>query len=280
MKRLAMLLIFGLLSVASVQAQFAKPLKNKNDSHRVISLGATGSYTVNDMVYSAVTKSTSRLVYAPSFGLVAECNTMGLLSVGVEVSYVTRGGSKAFSKELLTSYSSTTFTRVNYDILLNGIELRIPVTLYFGNGKHLKPYFYVAPRFSVWMDGEVRWERTYDDASFPPQLFDSELTDAMIRPFDISAMAGVGLCGRMKLGRRLFFCKLDLGYGISVMSTFSQGEVNEEVVFQGWGNIDHEELGKRRLQNAEIRLTFLVPLQKPVDDACDFNQKPYRPNKP
>lgn len=277
MKKWLFILFFSVFAVLSAQAQFAKPLKKKADAKKVFSLGITGSFAANDMVYSTVSKSQFNPFFGPTFGLAAEWNTMQQLSVGLDVSYAMRGTKETFVTELLTSSSTTTFTRVNYSMSLNGIELRVPVTFYFGESEWVKPYVFVAPRVSIWMNGRVRWERTYDDASFQPMVFESELTNAMVQPYDISAEAGLGVCGKVKLGRRHLFVKLDLGYGMSVLSNYSKGEVEQQVTFEGWGDIAHEHLGQRRLQNLEARLTLLLPLQKPAADACDFNQKSYRP---
>lgn len=279
MKQRFFILFFSAFAVLSAQAQFAKPLKKKADAKKVFSLGITGSFAANDMVYSTVSKSQFNPVFGPTFGIAAEWNTMQRLSVGVDVSYVMRGADKAFATELQTSYSTTTFARVNYNMSLNGIELRVPVTFYFGESEWVRPYVYVAPRVSIWTNGRVRWERAYDDASFQPMVFESELTNAIAQPYDISAEAGLGVCGKLKLGRRHLFVKLDLGYGISVLSNFSKGEVEQLVTFEGWGDIAHERLGQRRLQNLEARLTLLLPLQKPAADACDFNQNRYRPKR-
>lgn len=276
MKKRLVILLFGLCVVLSAQAQFAKPLKKKSASKGAFSVGITGSYTANDMIYSAVSSSPLRPFYAPAVGLAAEWNTMQRWAVGLDVSYAVRGNNELFSKEFLTSYSTTTFARVNYNMSLRGVELRIPVVYYFGDGERLQPYVYVSPRVSLWLDGRYRWERVYDDESFAPMVFEGEMTAAMVSPVDISAMAGLGTCVRLKAGRMQLFVKFDLGYGISVMNNFSQGEVSEEVVFQGWGDIEHEKLGMRYLQNVEARLTLLVSLKKPADDACDFNQKPYK----
>lgn len=271
------LLLCCLLAFTTLQAQFAKPLKKKTASSKVFSVGLTGCYAANDMIYSAVSSSAMHPFLAPSFGLVAEWNTMGRFSVGVDVSYVMRGDKEAFATELLTSYSTTTFARVRYETSLNGVELRVPLTCYIGSGSHLRPYVYVAPRFCLWTGGQYRWERLYDDGSYSPLAFEGEVTRVMLRPFDLGAIAGVGLCGCLKLSRMRVFVKLDLGYGVNVMNNFSQSEVDEEVLFQGWGDIGHERLGERRLHNMEARLTLLLPLQRPVPDACDFNQKPYCP---
>ena len=276
MKKRVILLFLGLSVVLTAQAQFAKPLKKKNTSKGVLSIGITGSYAANDMLYSAVSKSKISPFLAPTFGLAAEWNTMQRVGIGAEVSYVMRGGNEVFATEFLTSYSTTTFARVNYRLSLKGFELRIPLTYYLGSGEHWNPYLYVAPRLSLWTDGQGRWERTYDDGSFPPLVFESEVTNAMVSPVDIGAIVGAGLCGQLRPGRMRLFVKLDVGYGISLMSNFSQGEISQMVEFVGWGNIANEDLGRRYLQNLEARLTLLVPLQKPAADACDFNQKPYK----
>ena len=71
----------------------------------------------------------------------------------------------------------------------------------------------------------------------------------------------------------VLFLKFDLSYGIDVLNSFSQHEVNEDVAFQGWGDIEHETLGQRRLHDLEARLTLLIPFGKHMKDACAFDQK-------
>ena len=276
MKKRLILLMFGVLSVVSLPAQFAKPLKNKNYVCRntsSISVGITGSFAANDMIYSAVSKSILTPYLAPTFGLAAEWNTMRRVSIGLDASYAMRGANEVFATEFLTSYTTSTFARVHYSMALNGVEIRLPITYYIGYGESIRPYLYVTPRFTLWLNGDVRWERTYDDESYVPLVFESELNNATIAPYDLSAVAGVGLCSRILVKRTQFFVKLDLSYGLSVINNFSQHEVAEDVLFQGWGDIEHETLGSRFLQNVEARLTLLMPLRKPLKDACAFDQK-------
>ena len=276
MKKRLILLMFGVLSVVSLQAQFAKPLKSKNYICRntsSLSVGLTGSFAANDMFYSAVSKSKLSPYFAPTFGLAAEWNAMRRVSVGLNASYAMRGANKVFATEFLTSYTTTTFARVHYSINMNGVEVRLPITYYIGYDENIRPYLYVAPRFALWLNGNVKWERTYDDESYTPVVYESELNNATIAPYDLSAMAGLGLCSRVLINRTQFYVKFDLSYGLSMMNTFSQHEVNEDVVFQGWGDIEHETLGMRYLQNVEARLTLMMPLRKPLKDACSFEQK-------
>lgn len=276
MKKFVFTCVICLLSVTSLQAQFAKPLKNRSFLCRntsSLSIGLTGTYAANDMAYSAVSKTILNPYLAPTFGLAAEWKTMQRFSVGLDVAYAMRGTNEVFATEFLTSYGSSTFARVNYTMRMNGVEARIPIAYYFGYGEAMRPYLYVAPRFDLWLGGDLGWERTYDDESYPPLVYESELTDATIMPYDVSAVAGVGLCQRFMVGHLQFFMKLDLSYGISVLSNFSKHEVDQDVPFYGWGDIEHETLGKRYLQNVEARLTLLMPLRKPLKDACAFDQR-------
>ena len=276
MKKRVFILIVSIFSVVSLQAQYAKPLKNRNYICRntsSISVGVTGSFAANDMYYSAVSKSMLSPYLAPTFGLAAEWNTMRRVSIGLDASYAMRGTNEVFATEFLTSYSTTTFARVNYTMAMNGVEVRIPITYYLGYGENFRPYLYVAPRFDLWLNGDAKWVRSYDNDSYQPVVYETELTNATYKPFDVSAVAGVGLCSRVMVKKIQFFVKLDVSYGLSVLSNFSQHEVNEDVVFQGWGDIEHEILGKRYLQNAEARLTLLMPLRKHLKDACAFEQK-------
>lgn len=276
MKKRLILLLFGVLSVVSLQAQFAKPLKNRNYLCRntsSLSVGVTGSFAANDLMYTAVSKSILTPYLAPTFGLAVEWNTMHRISVGLDASYAMRGANEVFATEFLTSYSTSTFARVHYTMTMNGVEARLPITYYIGYGESIRPYLYVAPRFTLWLNGNVRWERTYDNESYDSVVFESELNNATIAPYDLSAVAGVGLCSRVLVKRTQFFVKFDLSYGISVLNNFSQHEVDEDVEFQGWGDIEHETLGSRYLQNVEARLTLLLPLRKHLKDACAFDQK-------
>ena len=276
MKKQLVVLVFCVLSAISMQGQFAKPLKNVNYVCRntsPFSIGVTGSFAANDMQYSAVSKATLSPYLSPTGGIAVEWNTMRRFSIGLDASYAMRGTNEVFATEFLTSYSTTTFARVNYTMRMNAVEIRIPFTDYFGYDESIRPYVYVAPRFDLWLNGDLRWERTYDDDSYSPVLYESELTDVTIQPYEISAVAGVGLCNRIMIKRTQVYLKFDLSYGISVLSNFSQKEIDEAIPFQGWGDIEHETLGQRRLQNVEARLTLLVPLRKSLKDACAFDQK-------
>ena len=276
MKKRVLILMIALLSVVSLQAQFAKPLKSKSLICRntsPFSIGITGSFAANDMLYSAVSQAKLNPYLAPTGGLAFEWNTMRRVSVGLDASYAMRGTNEVFATEFLTSYTTTTTASVDYAMRMNAVEVRIPITWYLGYGETFRPYLYVAPRFDLWLNGDLRWERTYDDESYTPVVYESELNEATITPYDISAVAGVGVCSRIMVKQTQLYLKFDLSYGMSVLSNFSPQEVDETATFQGWGDIEHETLGQRRLQNVEARVTLLLPLRKRLKDACAFDQQ-------
>ena len=274
------------MAVLPLQAQFAKPLKSRNlntSNSSFISVGITGSYAANDMIYTAMHKGEFRVYHGPTAGIAVEYNTMKNIGIGLDVSYVMRGAKEATSSTFLSSYSTTTTARVNYEMSLKGIEARVPVTLYLGSGETVKPYVYLAPRVSLWLGDSIRWKRTYDDASYAPVVYTHAVDKGTMNPYDISVVAGLGVCSRIMLGQMPLFLKFDVNYGISVLSNFSKEEIaaanesSEGFVFYGFGDVEHEELGRRHLQNAEARLTILIPIKKRLKDACAFNQGMRKP---
>ena len=286
MKRFNIIFILCLMAALPLQAQFAKPLKSRNINainKSLWSVGITGSFAANDMIYTTMHTGEFQVYLAPTGGIAAEYNTMQGLGVGLDVSYVMRGTKEATSTTFLSNFNTQTSAHVNYEMSFKGIEARIPVTLYFGNGETVKPYVYLAPRVSVWLGDSIRWERTYEDASYSPVVYTHAVDKGTMNPYDISVAAGFGICSRLMLGHMPLFIKFDVNYGISVLSTFSKEEIaadnegSETFVFHGWGDIEHEDLGRRHLQNAEARLTVLIPIKKRLKDACAFDQGMRKP---
>jgi len=274
-------LTISLMWFAPLRAQFAKPLRSRYQrsfNNSALSLGVSGGFAANDMVYTAVKTSQLKGYFGPTFGLTAEYNIMDRFSVGMGTSYVMRGTNEQTDSEFLTSFTSSTWARVKYGMRLNGIELRVPLTFYIGANDNWRPYVYLAPRVSLWLGGTVKWERTYDDDSYVSLVYDTPLTQAMVNPVDVGVVGGIGFRQLIMVRNLRLFLKFDVSYGISLMDTFSPQEIKAEASahegrddgfdFYGWGDIGHETLGKRYLQNVEARLTIMVPLRKHLNDAC------------
>ena len=288
MKRFNIILALFLMAVLPLQAQFAKPLKSRSVGYGNKSywnVGLTGSYAANDMIYTAMRAGEFQVYLAPTAGIAMEYNAMNGLGVGLDVSYVKRGTREATSTTLLTNFNTTTIAHVDYEMSLTGVEMRVPVTLYLGAGENVKPYVYFAPRVNLWLGDSIRWERSYEDASYAPVTYTHAVDKSTMRPYDVSMVAGFGLCSRLMLGQMPLLVKFDVNYGVSVLSTFSDEEItaanegSQTFVFYGWGDIAHEDLGRRHLQNAEARLTVLIPIKKRLKDACAFDQSMKRGKK-
>ena len=285
MKKHLLLIVFAFVAAIPMEAQFAKPLKSNklNDCRNQLplSLGLTGSYGWNDMIYTAAHNVKAMGYHSPTVGLAAEYHAFSGMAVGLDVSYAMRGTRKEATSVFLTNYTTTSSSRVNYEMTLRAVEARRPVTLCFGSDGKWKPFVYIAPRVSVWLGDSIRWERTYDDNSHTPIVYHSAVNKDNLKPYDIGAVAGAGLCRRILMGRTQLFLKFDVSYGLSVLSNFSENEVQaaqsensqNAFVFLGWGDIEHENLGSRHLQNMEARLSILVPLRKHLKDACAFDQR-------
>lgn len=282
MKRIVIIIVLCLMALLPLRAQFAKPLKPRNvgySNRNLISLGVTGSYAANDMIYTSMNAGEFQVYHAPTVGVVAEYNTMQNIGVGLDVSYVMRGTREATSTVFLSDLHTQTSARVNYEMTLRGVEMRVPVTFYLGQGESVKPYVYVAPRVGLWLGDSIRWERTYDDASYAPVVYTHVVDKSTMKPYDVSLVAGFGICSKLVLGQMPLFVKFDVNYGISALSTFSKDEIVTDqdgsgtFVFHGWGDIEHEDLGRRYLQNLEARLTILIPTMRRLKDACAFDQR-------
>ncbi len=186
----------------------------------------------------------------------------------MDLSYARRGTRKAFSIELLTSYSTTTHAHVDYTLSMNALELRVPITLWIGYDETVRPYLFVAPRLDLWLGGNVNWVRWYENDSYQPLTYECELTDAIITPCDVSAVGGFGVGNRFVIGRTHYYVKFELSYGISILNNFPQKDDQTTVTVEGWGDLSQESLGERYLQNVEARLILLVPLRRHLRDAC------------
>ena len=268
MKRRWLLIVIMLFSAALLRAQFARPLKEtaficRNNSS--LSVGLTGSFAANDMLYTALDKTSFRPLYSPTIGLAAEWNTMRRISVGMDLSFARRGTHKAFITELLTSYSTSTYAHVDYTLSMNALELRLPITWWIGYDETVRPYLFVAPRLDLWLGGNVKWVRWYENDSYQPLIYEYELTDAIITPYDVSAVGGFGVGSRFLSGRTRFFVKFELSYGISILNNLPP---KDKLVVEGWGDLSQESWGERYLQNVEARCFLLVPLRRHLRDAC------------
>lgn len=274
MKRFLLLIVL-ILPLASLRAQVGgkKPLRQKNYICRNtsdLSVGLKAGGSCSDMIYSSVTEAKAMGLFGPVGGLAMEWNANSHFSLGFDAMYVVRGTRKATDAEFLTSFTETNTAHVDYCLTMNCIDFRIPLTYYIGYENDTRFYAFVAPDFGLLLNGNAAWHRTYlkENPYYGSTDYEMPLTKANSRPFEISVMAGVGLRQRLQISRLQMYLKLDLAYNFGLSNDFSEAEINQESVFSGWGDIEHETLGTRRMQALELKASLMVPLRKHLQDAC------------
>lgn len=276
MKRiLIFLFIVSLLPLTSLRAQDGgkKPLKQRNFANSNVSgicVGLKAGGLCGDMIYSSLKEVKPRGLFGPVAGLAVEWNVNSVFSVGFDAMYAVHGGRKVIDSDFQISFTEINTSRVDYRFVMNCVDFRLPLTIYLGYDGDTRPYCFVAPNFSLLLNGKAEWHRTYlNENPYVSSLdYESPLTKANARPYELSVLAGIGVSHRFKINQMKMFLKVDLGYDFGLMNDFSDAEMNHEVDFIGWGGGNYESLGTRRLQALELKASLMIPIKKPLKDAC------------
>lgn len=216
MKKLTAILIFvlalGFQTVAQVDYSFGN-IKKKRNMRNVPTIGIKGGYTMNNMHFAnkVYNDLSGDGVNAPAYGLFLEFPSSKYLgfSLGFELLMVQRGMTKDFMFRNL--YHEIDKVETKY------IDFRIPVTYYFFRYSVINPYIFVAADFAWCYSGVV--SKNFPDNSDWNLSVDMSKSDAVMRPYDISAIAGVGL--RFNLNFEVFtiVIKLDADYNFGLINT-------------------------------------------------------------
>jgi hypothetical protein len=284
---LSCLLVF-ICSTAT--AQFNKALPNMrgngqvNDAKVNVGLLGGGNLTHWQHFNSAQASDWYLAAYKPKLrfgyfgGIAVEYMWKSDLSFGLNVIYEQHNVGLNYLNESFPTAFNYHITR-NYDFTAayNSIEAYIPVTYYISTGyKNLKPYFFLAPRFSYILGGTMEYIRTDIDGQNitqqPPITAEfSEITYASYYgPFtlfgkdyeidlgmlNIGLMAGVGTQFRFNTSNYYFLLKLDLSANVNGFQTFTKYALMNE--------FNH----LRYSADAHLTATFMLPIKKRLIGAC------------
>ena len=279
------------LICGTATAQFNKALPNMrgngqvNDAKVNIGLLGGGNFTYWQHFNSAQASDWYLAAYKPTLrfgylgGIAVEYMWKNDLSVGLNVIYEQHyAGLKYLNEHFPTALNQ--YIKRNYDFTAdyNSIEAYIPVTFYISTGsKNLKPYFFVAPRFSYILGGTMSYTRTDTDqtgqvintlnstavfsettyASYygPINLFDNEY-ELNLGMLNIGLMAGVGTQFRFNTSNYYFLLKLDLSANVNGFQTFTKYDLANE--------FNH----LRYSADAHLTATFMLPIKKRLIGAC------------
>lgn len=285
MKKSSLILLLSLLllGTAAHAQQFKKPLPSRNKANNLAryNVGVTGGLTSTYWVHfgGTGTKYHEPFNFGPIGGLVVERMFNKDLSLSVEGLFAMRNVHMDYNvlNFPVAINVNKDFYR-QYDADYMEIDVQVPLTYYFGEGK-IRPYAYVAPRFSLPLSGNIKWQKMeileygtenehYNEST--ATLDTLKMTAQNMRPANIGLVLGVGVRFKVKVSTYYYILmNLDASAHSTLINSFTKDENNgdSEIVI-GASYIDPYLLQKRFNTDAAVKFTLLFPIKKPLKDAC------------
>ena len=272
-------------------AQFNKALPNMrgngqvNDAKINVGLLGGGNFTHWQHFNSSQTSNWYLATYMPTLrfgyfgGIAVEYMWKSDLSFGLNVIYEQHNiGLNYLNEKFPTGLNH--YIKRNYDFTADyrSIEVYIPFTNYISTGsKTIKPYFFVAPRFSYILDGTMSYTRTDMDNTGQvintPQTMSTDFSnisytsystfslfgtdyDLDLGKFNVGLMAGVGTQFRFNTSNYYFLVKFDLSANVNGFQTFTKYDFMNEFNYL------------RYSADAHLTATFMLPIKKHLVGAC------------
>ena len=145
------------------------------------------------------------------------------------------------------------------------LEAYVPITFYINAGmKNVKPYFYVAPRFSytpAFLNDSTSL-MTFHTAYVQDNSTNSQSVNSVgfnantFQNFNVGLTAGIGAQFRINTANYYFLVKFDLSANMYALSTFTAADLENE--------FNH----LRYTADAHASLTFQLPIKKRLKGAC------------
>lgn len=239
--------------------------------------GISGGLTGTDANYPSLLdqKQKPRLSYHA--GLFLEWRFFDKCSLGLDVFFANRKAGLAFNTPYLINYNETAVTNITYKMSINGLELNMPFTWYFGKPKtwfdsYTRFFAFVGPSFFLVFNGSLEWTRTHLIDNQVISSYQVPVSDHSIFPYDYGAVAGLGIVYKQKVRHYHFIAKCALSYYHGLSDTFSDAEKKLAVAhFYGLGDIQHEILGTRYFRQIRLSISFAMPFRDKPSAACrDF----------
>lgn len=274
MKRITHIVLLSLLIISgNVNAQFAKPLPNKQDpwAEAQYSIGVIGGISATHWIHLGGTNTDyeqpiTTIAFDSTFltstlnnalaGITVQKKLGDYHAVGLEVMYANR--STTLDNHYTISYSlDNDSTIFNYNtIQYSELLVQIPITQYFNNSaKKIRPYLFVAPRVTIPLNGTIAQEKmvfpiTENESPLFPQNGDqpNNIDDTPIdtssfafsnrnmRSWNIGAVVGLGIQFRIPVGSYYFTTKLDASCYMGLLNTYSKYERGKVVKKDYKGN--------------------------------------------
>lgn len=284
MKKLSLILFLSLLLAGNTAtAQFRKPLQSRNtigSTEARYNIGITGGLTTTYWFHFAGTgtKYHQPFNFGPIGGLVVERMFNSNSSLAVEGLFAMRNTHLDYNvlNFPVAINVNKDFYR-QYDVDYMEVAVQVPLTYYFSQG-NLRPYVFVAPRFTLPLSGSIEWQKKeiigygtenqhYSEEGAVDETV--EMSGQNMRRWNVGLVAGAGIRYRVNFSNYYLLLKLDLSAHAALINSFTKDENsgNSEIVI-GASYIDPYLLQKRFNTDASLKFTLLFPLKKQLKGAC------------
>lgn len=284
MKKLSLILFLSLLLAGNTAtAQFRKPLQSRNtigSTEARYNIGITGGLTTTYWFHFAGTgtKYHQPFNFGPIGGLVVERMFNSNSSIAVEGLFAMRNTHLDYNvlNFPVAINVNKDFYR-QYDVDYMEVAVQVPLTYYFSQG-NLRPYVFVAPRFTLPLSGSIEWQKKeiigygtenqhYSEEGAVDETV--EMSGQNMRRWNVGLVAGAGIRYRVNFSNYYLLLKLDLSAHAALINSFTKDENsgNSEIVI-GASYIDPYLLQKRFNTDASLKFTLLFPLKKQLKGAC------------
>lgn len=278
-------------TMAYSQPSFRRPLATSSlmryPSVHPFNVGVKGGIASDNMLYSAFNTAKNHALFSIDGGITVEWECTQHVSMGLDVMYSSRGTKKSFKTEFLLDYSTSDFAFYDYSANLRGIEVFLPVLFYkdvyfpenmtFVRNSLSKMYLFVGPELYVPMSGNMDWKRYYSDGTVYCE-YHVDATTASIRDYYYGLGFGIGFWHKefhsftMWSNKRPInaFSITKVDFSCFIESNSLSKQEMEEVVghVYGWGDLEHETLGKRYGLVLKVSGTVLFPIKNKPSSSC------------
>lgn len=286
MKKASLILFSALLLIsnaAMAQGRFRKPLQSQNTigaNEARYNIGITGGLTTTHWLHfgGTETKYHQPFNFGPIAGITVERMFNSNSSIAVEGLFAMRNTHLDYNVlNFPVAINVNKDYYRQYDVNYMEVAIQVPLTYYFSQGD-LRPYVFVAPRFTLPLSGKMEWQKMeiidygtenqhYSEDGAVHETVD--MTGQNMRRWNIGLVAGVGVRYRLRVSNYYLLFKLDLSGHAALINSLSKEEINgesENVI--GASYIDPYLMQKRFNTDASVKLSILFPLKKPLKGAC------------
>ena len=249
------IILFAVSFQAAAQVDYSfGNIKKKRNKTNVPIAGFKGGFTSYNMHFSD--KDYNKLpgsdIVAPGYGIFVEypLRTVKNMAIGLDVMLIEKG----YKKEFNARPNGVNIPKIE-QINSKYVDFRIPVSYRFLSKKLINPYVFAAADISYCYGG-TQEHKFPDNKEYTDQSVDLSKTDAVLKPVDISILAGAGLRFNIHIKRSIFVVKLDGAYNLGILNVKSKKAGNITNV-NVWSSKQTESWTNR---GVEVMLSFGIPL--------------------